>query len=308
MNNSYLDLVAVMMKDLPRSLLVRPPYWCPEQYVLDRDIPLTTPDVQAQGRLFTRADDLFDLHSMYSQLFPEFGEACKLAVNSYYETLTASQQNALTMWLDPDDGCVKFRRAEGWLKVWSLCRRGIAEMSGVPPSEEVVRMIEVIGIVGDYVPHKYVKVGPVRFTADMRDGEGDWALSRPPLVMRDAEGEMITQPEFGRVKAVYTHMGPNEKVEVVVRMEWYQNVAVGEDLYHPLQRNPLVGLVPRRDRRDVMWLAKDLIPLICWAAPDYDRPSGLSRQIMLSRSWGVLRVLGFPPPAHPDDPFAFVGV
>lgn len=126
--------------------------------------------------------------------------------------------------------------------------------------------------------------------------------------MRNAEGEIITQPEFGRVKAVYTHKSPAETLELVVRMEWFENVAEGQDLYHPDQRNPLIGVSPRRDRLDVMWLAKDLVPLICWAARDYDERPPARRQIMLARDWGVLRALGFPVEPYRDDPYEDVGV
>lgn len=179
MTNNYKDLVAAMMATLSEDLLVSPPFWCPEIYAKDRDIKLTTPNVQARIRLFTLAD-LFDLHSMYCKLYPDLGEACKLAVNNHYKTLNDEQRDTLTMWMDPDDRCVKFRKAEGWLDVWKLCRRGIGEMIGHEPSSEVVRMIEEIGIVADYVPHTWVEVGPVRFTAGLGAGEGDWALCRPP--------------------------------------------------------------------------------------------------------------------------------
>lgn len=179
-------------------------------------------------------------------------------------------------------------------------------MIGTEPSEEVLHMIEDVGIIADYVPHTWVEVGPVRFSGGFGEEQGDWALCRPPTVMQNAEGEMITQPEFGRVRAVYTHKGPDEITNLVVRMEWYENVAEGKDLYHPEQRNPLVGLEVRKDRLDVMWLAKDLIPLICWAAHDYDLPA--ERQIMLARDWGVLRVLGFPVQPYLDDPYEDVAV
>lgn len=309
MLNSYIDLQAAMFATLSSSYLDRPPFWSPEEFVLNRDIQLTLPKKNPAIILFN-VQDLNHLHNMYCKLIPVFQEAWELAINTYYASLTAAERTSRG--LVTEGRAVKFvafvDEAKGpqtayhaWYKMWKLCRKDLEGLIGEAPSSEVHAMVAEVGISSLARQHDFVEVGPVRFTSGIRDG--DWAMARPPLVMQNAEGEMLAQPEFGRVQGVFEHEGPDGKTEVVVRMQWFQGVPEGQELYHPEMRIPMISKLVRRDDIDVMWLAKDLIPLRCWAARDWDVAA---RQVMLARTWSVLRVLGFPVQPYPDHPYHYL--
>lgn len=302
MFNSYADMVAALMCSVPTSYLQRPPHWSPEQYVSDRNIKLTTPDTQPVSGFFTDKLELLDLHTMYCKVIPAFKQSWEAAINAHYDRLTETQRIHQGIFREDGSTQTHCRDTEAWFDLWCLCRKDLGDMLGYAPSAEAISMIEKVGLnKGKFMRHAYVEIGPVRFTADLKEGE--WAMARPPVVMQNADGEMITQPEFGRVQSIYELKGPDGKFCVAIKMQWFEGVEEGEDLYHPLLRTPLIGKKPRADRIDIMWLAQDLIPIRCWAARDYDVPA---RQIMLTRSWGILRHLGFPVQPYIVDPFSFM--
>lgn len=76
---------------------------------------------------------------------------------------------------------------------------------------------------------------------------------------------MLTQPEFNGAHAAYEHMGLDERMQVIVKMQWSMRVegGVGLQVYHPLMEVPLISKQGGKDHIFfiVLRFARDLVPL-----------------------------------------------
>lgn len=298
MMNAHADLQAVLFskaEGLGRkdAGVGCPDFWYKEETACDRDVktfPGPTQHKLAYTR-FTTVQDIKYLHDMYCRIIPAFGILWNEAVENYIRPMTPTQKWDFG-WREQRKG---FACIEQWHEMWkkfrASFRRGDPGMLVDRVATEAEMAMGRQGIEPGAHRYRSMEVGKVHFEAAEREG-GSWVLSRPPLPRMVGGRVLVERPDFGRIKSIYVHVGPDGERRVITRMKWYQRSV---DVYHPTLRCPLVSTTEDKNTRDVMWCAKDIVPWTCLAMPDL-KVKG--RQVMLARSWCVLRHLGFPQQEH----------
>lgn len=151
-----------------------------------------------------------------------------------------------------------------------------------------------LGITHQAESWRSMHVGDVHFKAEFTNG-GSWALARPDVnLSQDGDGIVNEHlhPDFGKIRGIYMHTGPDGVERLITRMKWYNRVA---DMYHKSLRCPQVSTVADTRGIHVMWPAVDIVPWTCAAMP---LGRSQTHQVMLARTWSVLRHLGFPSQPH----------
>lgn len=298
MCNGHADRQAIAFsnadgKDDPDPALRDPGVHCPEFWFKEftacvRDIKTKAgpPKDHLPRFKFTSIKDIRHLHNMYTTVIPEYGSLWNEAVSKYLARFNAREVQLLG-W---DIRVQKWDTDLLWDKMFKKFRSDLPGLLEREPYPEEVEMVR-FGIEWGADSFKTMTVGNVHFEA--RPSGGSWALARPPVVLPGNPGEavLVQRPDFGQVKNVYLHKGPDQKVRLITRMKWYKRI---DPMYDPLLRCPLVSTAEDVDV-DVMWPASDIVPWCCMAMP---LGKSETTQVMLARSWSVLRHLGFPQQRH----------
>lgn len=298
MMNAHADLQAVFFS---RSGDLRekdpgvgcPDFWYKEESACDRDIKkIQGPQQHKLGYVkFTNETDIRPLHDMYCRIIPAFGRLWDESIENHLKPLSAVERKALGWREQTKD----WNSIGQWYDMWKLFRasyrRGMPGMLGDREPEDSEIAMARQGIEPGAHYYRTMKVGKVQFEAKAPEG-GSWVLSRPPL-QRVVNGHvLIERPDFGQIINIYVHVGPDGVSRVITRMKWYKR---SREMYHPTLRCPLVSTEEDKRSRDVMWCAKDIVPWTCLGMPDLHVGG---RQVMLARSWCILRHLDFPQQAH----------
>lgn len=269
----------------------RPANWIREKSACKRNIETVegpTSDNLPVHTFESSSPDYKALHDMYCKLIPAFKELWDRAVQEVVGGLSDAVAKRVYGW---DNSAKDWFKHEDWLRMWRKFRGELPEILGRRP-EAGEEAFAKQGIKQDAAAFQSMFVGNVRFKADDVFG-GSWALARPAKKMaKDDNGEVIEIPYFGQILNVFKHIGPDQVVRIICKMKWYKQVAEGTDIYHPTLLCPMISRHVLKDV-DVMWCAKDIVPWTCFAMPVLRHPQ--KNQVMLARSWSVLRHLGFPP-------------
>lgn len=309
MCNGHADRQAVAFcnadgKDDPDPEMRDPGVHCPEFWFKEftacvRDVKTSEgPHKDHLPRHRFNIKEIRYLHEMYTRVIPEYGSLWTEATEKYFARFNAQELKKVG-W---DARVKKWETTLLWSKVFNKFRSELPDMLEREPYPEEADMVR-FGIEWSANSFKSMTVGNVRFQANP-DG-GSWALSRPPIVRPRTRGEaaVVLHPDFGQVRSIYQHQGPDQKTRLITSMKWYQRV---DPMYDASLRCPLVSTAEDVGV-DVMWLASDLVPWHCMAMPlmtvqrnarETKLVKSKTMMVMLARSWSVLRHLGFPVQPH----------
>lgn len=292
MINAYADLQVAMFSgasafsglDIDPGVQC-PEYWFKEESACDRDIKTQPgPEKPLKDKEFSEKE-YRDLHKFYRKLLPDYGNLWNEAFHEVYDKLSVVE--AYRAGYDKETG--EWVSHATFIDFFVRFRTQLPQILGYAPEPKLLAMAAA-GLCSGASSHRSMLVGKVRFKVDPVKG-GSWALARPPIQMAtNAEGEVIEQPDFGQVEGIYSHTGPDGVVRLICNMKWYESVPEGHEIYHASLRCPVISQVELLGV-DEFWCARDIVPWTCMAFPD---PRNKHRQIMLARSWSVLRHLGFP--------------
>lgn len=231
------------------------------------------------------------LHEMYLKIIPGYKTLWNTAFDNCMEGKSLAQKRALGWDSRQQRFCSELESA----KFYRHFRSFLPELLRRAPEQAEAEMADV-GITSGGKAWSSMYVGKVQFEAEPTKG-GSWVLARPlnDLSM-NGDGEVIehNHPDFGRVKAIYQHLGPDKVMRIITRMKWYKRAP---RIYHETLRCPLVSTEAADDEQDIMYPASGIVPWSCIAMP-LGGSATETQQVMLARSWSVLRHLGFPQQPH----------
>lgn len=270
-----------------------PEFWFKEESASDPNVQTKVGPAQHKKSYFRFKSDSKDprfLHEMYCELIPAYGALWQTAFDNRMDNKSFKER-----WdLGWDANRMKWNSEIKFAEFYQFFRSNLLELLGRAPEAEEAAMARA-GITSGAASWSSMSIGNVRFEDDGRKGGGSWVLSRPPAdLSRDGDGELLehAHPDFGQIQSIYMHEGPDGVFRLITRMKWYERVL---PMYHATLRCPLVSTKAATNEVGVMWPASKIVPWVCMAMPLGKK---CSQQVMLARSWSVLRHLGFPTQHH----------
>lgn len=271
-----------------------PDDWFKEDSACDPNVKTVEGPKSDRNKYFAFADESKDprlLHEMYLKLIPAYNTLWSTAWDSRMGHKSVKEKWALG-W---DSRREKWNSEAQWSAFYHNFRSNLPELLDRAP-EEAEAAMALAGITSGAASWRSMFVGKVRFHAEPQNG-GSWALARPPCELsRNSDGDLTEHihPDFGRVLSIYKHKGPDGVYRMITRMKWFER---STHMYHNTLRCPLVSVNAASDEVDVMWPASGIVPWYCMAMP-LEKTKTQNKQVMLARSWSVLRHLGFPAQPH----------
>lgn len=136
----------------------------------------------------------------------------------------------------------------------------------------------------DVVRSTAVQLGPMLIRSGVTAGAGP--MQR--VIMHRKGSGVWAVPRFGLFLGVLLHQGPDKVQRMLLLVKWFKASPV---MYHRVMRTP-TAMAAVDTTLPTLCLAEDIVPFVCFAAPDLGDPARLI--ILSSKNWSCLSLLGFP--------------
>lgn len=136
----------------------------------------------------------------------------------------------------------------------------------------------------DVVRSTAVQLGPMLIRSGLTAGAGP--MQR--VIMHRKGSGVWAVPRFGLFLGVLLHQGPDKVQRMMLLVKWFKTSPV---MYHRVMRTP-TAMVAVDTTLPTLCLAEDIVPFVCFAAPDLGDTARLV--ILSAKNWSCLPLLGFP--------------